>query len=408
MSHLKIRSLEPTPNPNSMKLNMDQSLPEGVKWECTNEGPPNMPRYLRALLQIKGVRSVYQVADFIALERSPASDWRGILARVHRVFEQEGTGASRAPLPGEDRPFGAVRVYLQVLRGLPMQIKLLTDEQDARVPLPERFKAAAMKVAEVAPDLLAERRWLEKGVRYGPLPEIGAEVAQQVAAAYDEERLARLLEQALLLKPGEANRADQPLNPDETAQRLTSPDWRLRLAALDRLEPNAQSLPVILQALQDPHASVRRLATVYLGAVGASGDDGDAGAGGAPGDDGAGGDAVRRQVLPHLLRALRDRAVPVRRAAGDCLSDLGDPAAIGPMTEALQDPSRLVRWRAARFLYEVGDASALSALRGAQDDPEFEVSLQVRMAIERIEGGKEAAGPVWQQMTRLISDSDQS
>jgi HEAT repeat protein len=51
------------------------------------------------------------------------------------------------------------------------------------------------------------------------------------------------------------------------------------------------------------------------------------------------------------------------------------------------------------FLYEVGDETALPALKQAEDDPEFEVSMQVKMAIERIEGGEEAKGSVWKQMT---------
>ncbi len=52
------------------------------------------------------------------------------------------------------------------------------------------------------------------------------------------------------------------------------------------------------------------------------------------------------------------------------------------------------------FLYETGDERALPALREARNDPEFEVSMQVKMAIERIEQGEEANGSVWQQMTR--------
>ncbi|MCG0041259.1 HEAT repeat domain-containing protein, partial [Escherichia coli] len=77
------------------------------------------------------------------------------------------------------------------------------------------------------------------------------------------------------------------------------------------------------------------------------------------------------------------KAVSVRRTAGDCLSDIGDPQAIPAMIKSLSDSSKLVRWRAAMFLYEVGDESAIEALRAAEDDPEFEVSLQVKMALER-------------------------
>jgi len=110
--------------------------------------------------------------------------------------------------------------------------------------------------------------------------------------------------------------------------------------------------------------------------------------------------------LPYLFRALKDKSVIVRRTAGDVLSDLGDPDAIPAMVEALKDPNKLVRWRAARFLYEVGDETALPALREAENDPEFEISLQVKMAIERIESGEEASGTVWQQMTRAIQETE--
>src|SRR5690606_11098381 len=93
----------------------------------------------------------------------------------------------------------------------------------------------------------------------------------------------------------------------------------------------------------------------------------------------------------------------VRRTAGDTLSDLGDPAATGPMIAALADANKLVRWRAARFLYEAGDESAVPALRKAAEDEEFEVRLQAQIALERIERGEEAAGSVWQQMTAARS-----
>jgi HEAT repeat protein len=93
----------------------------------------------------------------------------------------------------------------------------------------------------------------------------------------------------------------------------------------------------------------------------------------------------------------------VRRSAGDALTDLGDRRAIGPMVETLKDPNKLVRWRASRFLYELGDESALPALREAQDDREFEVAMQIRQAIERIESGKVGQGPVWKQMTQGIN-----
>ena len=125
--------------------------------------------------------------------------------------------------------------------------------------------------------------------------------------------------------------------------------------------------------------SIRRLAVVFLGLI------------------------KTPEVLAPLCDALKDEAVGVRRSAGDALTDLGDGRAIGPMVETLKDRNKLVRWRASRFLYELGDESALPALREAQDDREFEVAMQIRQAIERIESGKVGQGPVWRQMTQGIN-----
>lgn len=377
---MRILSIEPTPNPNSMKLNLAESLPDGVKWSFTREENSGAPPHLRRLLAVEGVRSVYQVADFIALERSPQADWRPILAAAQTALEGREPGQAPAAVStGAGGEFGAVQAYIQMIRGIPMQVKLMTGSEEARYALPPRFKQTAQKAAEASPDFLAERKWVDKGLRYGELSQIGEEMVQQIDAAYPAERLERLLSQALVQTPGEAPPVEE-LPPAVVAERLQLADWRERYAALDRLEPTPETLPLLTRAMADPHPSIRRLATVYLGALG--------------------GD----QVLPHLIGALKDPTATVRRAAGDALSDLGEPAAIPAMIEALQDPSKLVRWRAARFLYEVGDRSALPALTEAQADPEFEVSLQARMAIERIEGGRESAGPAWQQMTRLMQN----
>jgi HEAT repeat protein len=164
---------------------------------------------------------------------------------------------------------------------------------------------------------------------------------------------------------------------------LESQDWRERYAALERLKPTPEDLPVVARALGDSQMSVRRLAVVYLG------------------------DLRTAEAFPLLFEALKDSSGSVRRTAGDTLSDIGDPIAIAPMIEALEDSNKLVRWRAARFLYEAGDETALEALlRTTGSETEFEVRLQAEMAVARIERGEEAAGSVWQQMTRMREQQD--
>src|SRR6266508_4795055 len=171
----------------------------------------------------------------------------------------------------------------------------------------------------------------------------------------------------------------------ELARAFESPRWEERFAELKELgrdatvQMDSQTLSLIIRATKDPKMSIRRLAVVFLGLI------------------------KTREVLAPLCEALKDEAVGVRRSAGDALTDLGDRRAIGPMAETLKDLNKLVRWRASRFLYELGDESALPALREAQDDREFEVAMQIRQAIERIESGKVGQGPVWRQMTQGIN-----
>lgn len=374
---MKLLSIEPTPSPNVMKLNVDERLPEGVQRVYTKEGAGQAPEIMNKLLAIEGVTSIFHTADFLALERKSNADWQRILTQSREIL-QAGEGAA-VPVLAQDQgaaAFGEAQVYIQMFRGVPMQVKVTMGTEQIRAALPERFGQAAVRAGSASPNLIMERKWVEHGVRYGDLREIGEEVALEIDAAYPIERVEEIVEHALQQGPGET---PDPVTREKkvvTMEMLEDPDWQKRYAALDRMEPTEDDLPVLEKALRDTKPSIRRLAVVYLGMVG--------------------GDAV----FPLLFEALRDDSVSVRRTAGDTLSDLGDPRATGPMCEALGDRNKLVRWRAARFLFEVGEESALESLRAAQNDPEFEVSLQVQMAVERIESGEAASGTVWQQMTR--------
>ena len=373
---MKLISIEPTPNPNSMKLNLDESLPKGASRTYTTADVADCPEHIGKLLNVPGVKSLFQMDDFIAVQRHPNRDWQGILAGVRRAFGEatEDAAAGIAEAPAELRAaFGEVRVEVQMFRDIPMLVKVSAGMEVLRQALPERFAVAVNRAAPASKNMLAERRWVDQGARYGELLQIAQEVAEDLAAAYDEQRVEQLVRQAFLDRAP----TSEPRTPAVQVTQLSEdPDWRVRYAGLERISPRPDAIPVLAQALRDPQSTIRRLAAVYLGLTG---------------DPAA---------APPLCNALADEAASVRRTAGDSLSDLADRCAIGPMTKALEDPSKLVRWRAARFLYETGDESALPALQRCKDDPEFEVAMQVRLAIERIEGGHSGRGSVWRQMTR--------
>ncbi len=369
---MELINIEPTPSPHTMKLILKESLHPNVSHHVTAEQKDQAPGLLRDLLEIEGVKGYYHVADFIALERFPKANWETILSEVKQCFgELHDEAETDAEQAEPDEHYGEIRVYLQMFRGIPMQIKLDINGEEKRVGLPERFMNAIMEAQKSSDNMIMERQWVEQTPRYGDPSEIEQEVAEEIAAAYDQKRLETLVEEAFQTS---SEKKETPFK-KVTIEQLDNPDWRERYRALDRMEPTMADLPILEKALHDQKVSIRRLAVVYFGMLE---------------DDAA---------LPYLFEGLKDKTVTVRRTAGDCLSDLGSPLAIPEMIRALEDPSKIVRWRAAMFLYETGDETAIEALKAAQDDPEFEVALQVKMALSRIEGGEDAKGSVWKQMT---------
>lgn len=369
-----------------MKLNLDERLVKGVAITYTHENRGDCPASIEKILAIPGVSSVFRVEDFMAIQRKPTAGWEDILSQARAALEYASLKNNTNPEPAgtSENKWREVMVSVQYFRDLPMLVKVSSGSETTRLPLPERFGKAIEGAMGASENMLMERKWKDEGLRYGELRDVGEAVVREISAVYDEKKLRELVERAYhpnLHEKVEANGKEL----GELVSAFESPRWEERFAALKELGRNAtaqidsQALSLIIRASKDPKMSIRRLAVVFLGLI------------------------KTPEVLAPLCEALKDEAVGVRRSAGDALTDLGDRQAIGPMVETLKDPNKLVRWRASRFLYELGDESALPALREAQDDREFEVAMQIRQAIERIESGKVGQGPVWRQMTQGIN-----
>lgn len=371
---LKIKSIEPTPSPNTMKINLDEELPMGASHNYKPDKLEGAPAVIKSILQIEGIKGVYHVADFLAIERNAKYDWKIILPKVRQAFGEDSILSNPTQDVTSDN-YGEVRVEVQVFKDIPLQVKLTDGTTEKRFGMPEYFLKAREQAQLPQDNYILLRKWRDQGVRYGELEQIGQEVVEELIAAYPQERLAELIKKA--------QKDEQSSVQKDTRQRVkvsledfSDPDWSIRYRFLEQMDdPALADIKVLEKALQDEKVSIRRLATAYLGMI------------------------HDKEVLPLLYKALKDKSVTVRRTAGDCLSDLGFDEAAEEMMKALKDESKLVRWRAAMFLYEVGNKNALPALKDAENDPEFEVSMQVKMAIERIEGGEAAKGSVWKQMT---------
>jgi hypothetical protein len=371
---LKIKAIEPTPSPNTMKIILDQELPMGKSHNYKKETSAQAPDIIQKILLIEGIKGVYHVADFLAVERNAKFDWKDLLPQVRQAFG-ETAGQVTGSETRLDEHFGEIKVEIQMFKDIPLQVKLTDGSTEKRFGMPEYFLKARERAQLPDENYILLRRWDNQGVRYGDFEQIGQEVVEELIAAYPNERLKDLVSKAQTNDGSTKQRLIQERK-KVTLEALENPDWQIRYQLLEQMDdPELEDLPVLEKALEDEKPSIRRLATVYLGMI------------------------KDQSVLPYLYKSLKDKTVTVRRTAGDCLSDLGFQEAAAEMTEALKDKSKLVRWRAAMFLYEVGDETSLPALKEAEDDPEFEVSMQIKMAIERIEGGEAAKGSVWKQMT---------
>lgn len=371
---MKIKGIEPTPSPNTMKIILDHELQMGKSHNYKKETAANAPSVIQNILQIAGIKGVYHVADFLAVERNAKYDWKDLLPQVRKAFGE--TAEQSAQTHNQvDEHFGEIKVEVQMFKDIPLQVKLTDGSTEKRFGMPEYFLKARERAQLPDENYILLRKWDQQGVRYGDFDQIGQEIVEELIAAYPAERLEDLVARAQIQ---ESAAKPKPIRVRKKVplESLDHPDWQIRYQLLEQMDdPEIEDLPVLEKALNDEKPSIRRLATVYLGMI------------------------KDEAVLPYLYTALKDKTITVRRTAGDCLSDLGFPEASEEMAKALQDSSKLVRWRAAMFLYEVGDETALPALKAAENDPEFEVSMQIKMAIERIEGGEAAKGSVWKQMT---------
>ncbi|WP_336663208.1 conserved virulence factor C family protein [Kurthia gibsonii] len=374
---MQIKSIEPTPSPNTMKVILDQELPFGTAHNYRPDAAEDAPTEIQQILAIEGVKGVYHVADFLAVERNAKYDWVTILASVRQVFGEEAGEATQQAK--EQDHYGEAYVHIQMFKGIPLQVKVFDSTEEQRFALDQRYVNAFQEVLGTSDDddFILQRKWVDYGVRYGQLDEIGQSIVAEIEATYPAERLQELVQAAT-----EQREQVQLDKKRITVADLAHEDWEVRFKLLDQIpDPTVEDLPMLAKALEDEKMSIRRLATVYLGMI----------------EDVA--------VVPYLERALQDKSASVRRTAGDCMSDLSLVEFEPAMIESLSDKNKLVRWRAAMFLYESGTEKALPALEAAQDDSEFEVSLQVKMAIERISQGESAKGSMWRQMTEMRKQS---
>lgn len=75
----------PTPNPNSIRVGLEQSLfPKAATFRTAAEAAGN--DMAGALLSIPGVVQVFMLNDFISINKDPGADWAKIEPKVAEVL----------------------------------------------------------------------------------------------------------------------------------------------------------------------------------------------------------------------------------------------------------------------------------------------------------------------------------
>ena len=247
----------------------------------------------------------------------------------------------------------------------------LNDGEEHRRQLPDRFTQAVTAATLPEDNIIFSRKWESLSSRYGSPEDVFTEVIEELEALYPADVLKQMTDEAKnRVQPAPKKYFKVSLEDFKNTE-----DWKERLYMLSHFDtPDAADYPLLSHALDDEKMQVRCIAVSLLAMI------------------------ESKETLQYLSQAMKDRAVPVRRTAADAYSDLGFKEGLTDMYEALGDKSPIVRWRAAMFIYEMGDESSLQALRPHQDDSQYDVRLQIEMAITRIEQGESALGSVWKQM----------
>ena len=257
-----------------------------------------------------------------------------------------------------------------MFKGIPYQVKL-NDGGEHRQELPARFTKAVEEATLSEDNIIFDRKWETLDTRYGTPEEVFTEVIEELEALYPEAVLKELVEEAKnRVQPAPMQYFKVSLDEFKNTE-----DWKERLYMLNHFDtPDESDYALLEYALSDEKMQVRRMSVSLLAMIEVP------------------------ETLKFLKIAMADRAIPVRRTAADAYSDLGFKEGLPDMYEALGDKNPIVRWRAAMFIYETGDEDSLGVLKAHQHDPQYDVRLQIEMAIARIEEGEDALGSVWKQM----------
>ncbi|MHA0857729.1 NifU N-terminal domain-containing protein [Paenibacillus sp. CMAA1364] len=80
-------NVQPTPNPNSMKINASGTIFEGAGSVSLKSGAQTDHPLASALLAIEGIDNIFGIRDFVTVTKEPDAQWDVILPQVEEAFK---------------------------------------------------------------------------------------------------------------------------------------------------------------------------------------------------------------------------------------------------------------------------------------------------------------------------------
>ena len=283
-----------------------------------------------------------------------------------------------------------------------------------------RAAAFSLKNLEEIPTLIQALRHQNEGLRHAAAEALAQSRSEPTIAALshsleDNKEYVRRLVVKILKQIG----GEQVLPP--LLQAYSDPDDEVRLTAVEALgligarEPAMHAylriVSTLIKALDDEQSAIRRAAAHALGQI----RDHDT----LPAliqalrkyhsnyESRAISDALRQTAtehsVSHILKALNDSNVKVRRTAIEILGEQGDcdPEIVPALLSCVQDVDSTVRRDAIEALGQLRNARALPALIDMLKSPEWELRWSATEAIGRIDASKAV-----EHLLPLLQDSD--
>ena len=84
---MEIINIATTPNPNTMKidLNIDSGDNKPNTYTKVKDGQPD---FINAVLDVEGVKSIFQAMNFISVDKNSEVDWDTLLPNITKALEE--------------------------------------------------------------------------------------------------------------------------------------------------------------------------------------------------------------------------------------------------------------------------------------------------------------------------------